>query len=215
MSGAEIHAQMLRESPVTPDGRPYGCTIFGGDIDENALCIATRSMLDRMTPTRPLGRIIEIGSGGGRWSRYLATLTDDLVCVDATDATADHVVAVGLHPTVIICKDGGLPSRPGQVLHQSANLVFSFDTFVHFNEPLFRSYLSRIADALKPGGLLILHHGSDSHRQPDQPIDQSGCWHCYADEWIDTYLAGRGLSKAEQLYATEGFGSRVVSYLCE
>lgn len=40
----------------------------------------------------------------------------------------------------------------------SVDYVFSFDTFVHFDPPLFDAYLGEIARVLRPGGVLHLHY---------------------------------------------------------
>jgi SAM-dependent methyltransferase len=47
-----------------------------------------------------------------------------------------------------------LPDIPAR----SVSYAFSFDTFVHFDQPLFDAYLSEIARVLKPGGVFHLHY---------------------------------------------------------
>ena len=214
MKGAQLHAALVAQSEILPNGRPYGCVEFGGDLHENALCRLTRDLVLRLLSDLPVPRILEIGSGGGRWTRFLATLTNDLVCVDATDTTVDHIAALKLPTplTFLICKDGRLPSQTGQLLNQSVDLIFSYDTFVHFPENLFLTYLDRLADTLKPHGHMVLHHGSQMNRMPHQPIDQTGNWFYYEDSAVDMRMATAGFRKLEELHATEGFGSRVVCY---
>ncbi|MFO1046047.1 MAG: class I SAM-dependent methyltransferase [Planctomycetaceae bacterium] len=222
---AQVHADMVRTSPILPDGRPYGCLEFGGDVHENALCRATLAATLKhcdkqsiLTSHFKRERIIEIGSGGGRWTKVLhkAFQPWEVVCIDATDATADHIAAIRPEltpaPLIVICKDGALPSQPRRLLHDSASLVFSFDTFVHFPWLLFCNYLDAIPDAIHNGGLFVLHHATDDKKQPHQPTDLSGCWCPHAPRIIDERAAAHGLEVIDEIYATEGFGSRVVFY---
>lgn len=77
--------------------------------------------------------VIEIGSGGGRWSRYFPGRVARAWLVDATPASE---VAIRSHCnwpgfSFVLSTDGALPKIPTS----SLDFAFSFDTFVHFEKP--------------------------------------------------------------------------------
>lgn len=101
------------------------------------------------------GSVMEVGSGGGRWTRDLVTNADTLLAVDGTPDSERLIRASGIDCTRIqfdVCADGELRHR------NVFDCVFSFDTFVHFHPQLFLNYLASVRDALLPGGVFILHY---------------------------------------------------------
>lgn len=199
-----IHAQLVAESPVLPDGVPYGVLSFGGDVQENKLCKQT---WEAMSSLKLRGLTLEIGSGGGRWTKELARFATEIVCVDATDKVWDHVAALNLSvpTTTVICKDGQL----SPILRNQFPVVFSYDTFVHFDNDTFWRYIASIRAASAFNGYVILHHATPRINE-SQPVDESGFW--VAQDAAEVDAAFSDFTKIWETYAEEGFGSRVVIY---
>lgn len=110
------------------------------------------------------GRLCEIGSGGGRWSRYLVRTGKPALLIDGTPAsetliralpwTDDERGSLRTNVEFLALPDGEVPSR----YHGTVDYVFTFDTFVHFDLPLLVSYLRSISRVLAPGGVVHLHY---------------------------------------------------------
>ena len=104
----------------------------------------------------PPGTVLEIGAGGGRWTRELAGRAARLVLVDGVpefEAAIRHHLP-DIEAAFLVAPDGRLPAVPDG----SVDFAFSFDTFVHFHEELFDAYVETVGRVLKPGGHLVLHH---------------------------------------------------------
>lgn len=112
------------------------------------------------------GTVLEIGSGGGRWTRYLKPLSKKLICVDGTAASKDHVTKViGDDFEFHVCTDGNLDLK-----ESSLDYVFSFDVFVHFHPRLFNNYLASVARAMKSGADFVLHYAIDRGEELYDPV---------------------------------------------
>lgn len=99
-------------------------------------------------------RVVEIGVGHGRWAGPLLGRCHytgyDVVerCVKACQQKyPEHRDAFE------VCNGMTLPLDKGTV-----DLVWSFDSFVHFDEPVVSSYLRECYRVLKVGGRVWIHH---------------------------------------------------------
>jgi SAM-dependent methyltransferase len=111
-----------------------------------------------LVPTMPRdGVLLEIGPGGGRWSRSLEELAAQLILVDITEKTLDlcrkHLD--GASSVEYIVSPGA--ELPG-VRTASVDGVWSFDVFVHVAPVDIADYLDEIARVLRPGGKAAIHH---------------------------------------------------------
>jgi len=160
---------------------------------------------------------LEIGCGGGRWTRIILQephLNLELIdgCAEAELLTRQHCGALADRiESFRVCAGGQFPSAAPRY-----DVVFSFDTFVHFPPDLFHNYLCSIAASLKPNGLLYLHHGV---RYPENPLwmDGSGCFVYYSPAAIQAWCAGLGLHATTDLPGAQvafpaGFGSYAQCY---
>lgn len=118
-----------------------------------------RSILPRLHMHLPVGTLLEIAPGFGRWTHYLTGHCARLIGVDITERCLD------------ICRER-FASRSAAEFHlndgeslpmvadASIDLAFSFDSLVHVEAPQIRSYLRELARTLKPGGAGFIHHSN-------------------------------------------------------
>lgn len=103
----------------------------------------------------PVKKILEVGSGGGRWSRYFIGACRKAVLVDGTWASEAAIRVRFDWPGFVyrVSKLGDL-----DVSSETVDYAFSFDTFVHFHEALFWRYIESLGRVLKPDGVLHVHY---------------------------------------------------------
>lgn len=99
---------------------------------------------------------VEIGPGGGRWTRYLLGF-EKVFAVDAYAEVLDELSKrFGKHRNLIVIRNDG-SSLPG-ILPDSIDFVFSFGTFVHLDLGLIDSYLKEIRSVVRAGGNVVLQY---------------------------------------------------------
>jgi SAM-dependent methyltransferase len=157
------------------------------------------------------GCVLEIGPGGGRWSREIAPRIPEasrLILVDGTDAARDTLARQVRRPfDLIVSPDGNLSEIP----NSSVDLVFSFDVFVHFDNVLFLQYMREIYRIMRPGGRLMLHY---AHKwdHPGVVADPTGCFippSVFARDILDQHFERD--DAGAYLPIPRGFGSLFVS----
>jgi ubiquinone/menaquinone biosynthesis C-methylase UbiE len=105
---------------------------------------------------RPGQTVVEIGSGGGRWTQYFVT--------------AGLLIVVEFNPESFACLRRRFPDlrftpyltsgyEMTGVADSSADLVFTFDVFVHIEPEGIGAYLLEIERVLKPDGVAVVHYG--------------------------------------------------------
>ncbi len=107
--------------------------------------------------------VLEIGSGGGRWTRYLLR--------------GREVVVVELNGEFFPYLESRFPEAAGRlrfyettgyelagVDDDSVDFVFSFGTFVHIDPDGIDAYLGEIRRVLTPGGSASIHYADRSKR---------------------------------------------------
>ncbi|MEA2490810.1 MAG: hypothetical protein QOH21_2602 [Acidobacteriota bacterium] len=101
-------------------------------------------------------RVVEIGSGGGRWTQYLAR--------------AGHLIVVEFNPEAFFYLRQRFPDvrlttyqTTGAEMHGvptgTVDFVFTFDVFVHLEPEVIEGYLHEIERVLRPGGVAVVHYG--------------------------------------------------------
>lgn len=102
---------------------------------------------------------VEIGPGGGRWTRYLLGFRK-LFVVDFHAEMLDELKSNFHEPNMTFVKNNG-SDFPG-IEKQSIDFVYSFDAFVHFDLPLIERYLANIKEIAKPGANIVIHYSDQT-----------------------------------------------------
>src|SRR6185436_9443390 len=160
-----------------------------------------RPVLDWVYPQLgPEKVIVEIGCGGGRWSRFF----QHVKVAYLVDATPKAEALVRKHCDCgafrfVLSLDGRLPQIPDS----SVDYLFSFDVFVHFERDLFDTYLKEIARLLKPNGVLHLHLAMDIGREHN-----AECFKYRDPLELDASLTRNGLKlPSRRMFFRNGYGS--------
>jgi ubiquinone/menaquinone biosynthesis C-methylase UbiE len=101
-------------------------------------------------------KILEIAPGHGRLTQFLSILASELLVVDLNpNCIKKTKEKLGHHVLGYFINNGNdLP----KIRDNSQDLVFSFDSFVHFHKNVIDDYLKEIFRVLKPGGKAYIHH---------------------------------------------------------
>ena len=102
---------------------------------------------------------VEVGPGGGRWTRYLLGFRE-LYVVDYHAELLQELRKHFSRPNMKFVKNNGcdFPGIPESV----ADFIFSFGCFVHLDADLIERYLSNMRQLLKPGGNVVIQYSDKS-----------------------------------------------------
>jgi SAM-dependent methyltransferase len=101
-------------------------------------------------------RAVEIGPGGGRWTRYLLGF-ETLYAVDYHQELLDELKRnFGRRRNIRFIKNTGT-DFPGIDEH-SIDYLFSFGTFVHLDFDLIEAYLAAMRPILKPAANVVIQY---------------------------------------------------------
>jgi cyclopropane fatty-acyl-phospholipid synthase-like methyltransferase len=112
-------------------------------------------------PTSMRKTAVEIGTGGGRWTRYLLGF-GKLFAVDYHQELLDELLRNFRAPHLYPVKNNGT-DFPG-VPDQAADFVFSFGVFVHLDVDIIKRYLLTISRVLKSSGCAVIQY-ADKNKQ--------------------------------------------------
>ena len=114
--------------------------------------IRDRYVLPYVKPDRVA---VEIGPGGGRWTRYLLGC-GQLYVVDYHPELLNELRKTFNKPIMQFIKNNG-SDFPG-IPENSVDFIFSFACFVHLDADLIEAYLKNMKSILKPGGNVVIHY---------------------------------------------------------
>jgi SAM-dependent methyltransferase len=100
--------------------------------------------------------VVEIGSGGGRWTQYLRA-AGQLIVVEYNPESFEYLRARFPELEFTPYHTRGYEMRG--IADASADFVFTFDVFVHLEPDGIRAYLHEIERVLRPGGIACVHYG--------------------------------------------------------
>ena len=104
---------------------------------------------------RPEDTALEIGPGGGRWTRYLLDFKK-LYVVDYHVELLAELKKNFCKPGMEFIKNNGT-DFPG-IPERSIDYLFSFGTFVHLDAPIIEIYLANMKKILKPGANAVIQY---------------------------------------------------------
>jgi ubiquinone/menaquinone biosynthesis C-methylase UbiE len=99
--------------------------------------------------------VVEIGPGGGRWTRYLLTAAQ-VYAVDYHQELLDELKANCDASNINYLKNNGddFPGIPAGTI----DFLFSFGTFVHLDADIIDSYLRQMKRILKPDSTVVIQY---------------------------------------------------------
>jgi SAM-dependent methyltransferase len=130
----------------------YGLEWGDPDSDEPLMYVKKHFLIPYVTPKTT---VLEIGPGGGRWTRYLLAARR-VYAVDYHQELLDELAVNFRADNLISIKNNGtdLPGVPPE----SIDFVFSFGVFVHLNLDLIDAYLRSFKPVLKSGSSVVLQY---------------------------------------------------------
>jgi len=107
----------------------------------------------------PAPSILEIAPGYGRWTQYLQGLCRSMIAIDISEKCIEHCktrFAANTHIRFYGNDGFSLAAVPDD----SIDFAFSFDSLVHAESDVMKSYLAQLATKLKPDGIGFFHHSN-------------------------------------------------------
>jgi SAM-dependent methyltransferase len=104
---------------------------------------------------RPGTTVLEIGSGGGRWTQYLAP-AGHLVSVEFNPESFSYLRARFPELRIDTYQTSGFEMHG--VASESIDFLFTFDVFVHLEPSGIQQYLHEIERVLKRGAVAVVHY---------------------------------------------------------
>jgi hypothetical protein len=152
-----LHLDMLARSRHANAGLRspplYGLEWGDPDVVEPLKFIKERYVLPYVDPQQSA---VEIGPGGGRWTRYLLGFKA-IYAVDYHQELLDELRRnFGQYRNIHFIKNNGT-DFPG-ISPRSIDYLFSFGTFVHLNFNLIEDYLLAITPIMKPGANVVIQY---------------------------------------------------------
>jgi hypothetical protein len=117
------------------------------------------TIFPRIRDCLPVGAILEIAPGFGRWTHYLKDYCEELWAIDkSTECIEACRYRFSAEPHVhCVLNDGRSLSM---IPDGSIDFVFSFDSFVHPDREIVEAYLRELAMKFKIGGKGFIHHSN-------------------------------------------------------
>jgi SAM-dependent methyltransferase len=149
---APLHLQMLRQFHDKKADRIYGLEWGDPETVAPLKFIRDSYVLPYVNYDRTA---VEIGPGGGRWTRYLLKFRQ-LYVVDYHAELLDELKKNFSKPNMAFIKNNGT-DFPG-IKKESVDYLFSFGTFVHLDIPLIQAYLENMRTILKPDANAVIQY---------------------------------------------------------
>jgi SAM-dependent methyltransferase len=110
---------------------------------------------------------VDIGCGGGRWTRYLLGFKTVYAVDYYEQLLSEFRRSFSRYRHVTPIKNNGtdFPGIPAQ----SVDYILSFGCFGHLNQSLIDSYLGNIKGILKPGGNVVIHYSDKNKIMAQEP----------------------------------------------
>ena len=156
----------------------------------------SEAILPRIQRYVPAGTILEIAPGHGRWTQFLSKQCLELMVVDISDTciTACKERFKDQNHITYFVNDG---MSLNMIPNNSIDFVFSFDSLVHAEADVIKSYLSQLKNKLKPTGAGFIHHSNAGQYKFSEP-DPNWRAASMSAEVFRKYAADAGLICTDQ-----------------
>jgi hypothetical protein len=126
----------------------------------------TVTIQPRIAEFLPVGALLEIAPGYGRWTQFLREYCDYLVGIDlsAKCVEACRRRFRGDRNLRFHVNDG---KSLAAVQDRSVEFVFSFDSLVHVEQEVMDAYVAELTRVLNDDGIAFLHHSNMASYAPD------------------------------------------------
>jgi len=117
------------------------------------------SILPRIKRFLPVGSILEIAPGYGRWTTHLKDLCDSLTVVDLSPNCIEYCqnrFKETPHIQYYVNEGKNLE----MIDDNSIDFIFSFDSLVHVEEDVIEAYLNQLGRKLTRNGVGFIHHSN-------------------------------------------------------
>lgn len=153
-----LHLDMLKDASKNKNASLYG--LHWGDPNKNMnLKFIRDNYLYRYL--NPEHTALEIGPGGGRWTRYLLSF-DKVYAVDYHQELLDELERNFVVPHLHTIKNNGT-DFPG-IESNSIDFIFSFGVFVHLDREIIDDYLRNMKSILKQGGNIVIQYSDKTKK---------------------------------------------------
>jgi phospholipid N-methyltransferase len=131
--------------------------IYGLEWGDPEVSLSLRFIRDRyvLPYVNAEQNAVEIGPGGGRWTRYLLGFKK-LYVIDYYADLLKELRKNFNKPNMQFIKNNGT-DFPG-IKERSIGYLFSFGAFVHLDAPLIEAYLTNMKPILKPGANVVIQY---------------------------------------------------------
>lgn len=130
----------------------YGLEWGNPDTCPPLTYVRDQFLLPYLTPD---ATVVEIGPGGGRWSRYMLGVKQ-VYAVDFHQELLNELQSNIRSRNLTVVKNNG-SDFPG-VPNESVDFLFSFGAFVHLDVEIIDHYLGNIRALLKPASNVVIHY---------------------------------------------------------
>jgi cyclopropane fatty-acyl-phospholipid synthase-like methyltransferase len=156
-----LHVSMLQAS--RKNGQIEHDGLYGLHWGDPQAMPALRHVRDHflLRYVNPDHAAVEIGPGGGRWTRYLLGF-ESLYAVDYHRELLDELSKNFRAPHLHLTKNNG-NDFPG-IEDRSVDFIFSFGVFVHLDIDIIEAYLRNMRRILKPDGCAVIQY-SDKNKE--------------------------------------------------
>jgi cyclopropane fatty-acyl-phospholipid synthase-like methyltransferase len=171
----KLHTQMLRRAKNTGQIERHGIygNVWGNpQKDDNEHNRRVRKIRDIfcLPYVHPDLTCVEIGPGGGRWTRYLIACCA-LYCIDFYQELLDELATNFRAPGLHLIRNNGtdFPGVPDGCI----DFLFSYGCFVHLELDAIDAYLGNMKRLLKPAANVVIHY-SDKTKEAARNVVQFG-----------------------------------------
>lgn len=117
------------------------------------------AILPRIHAFLPARTILELAPGHGRWTTFLKDHCERLIGVDLSAKCIEYCRArLGSDPRLVFHVNDG--QSLAMIPDDSIDLVFSFDSLVHAEADVIKSYLQQLSKKLTAQGVGFIHHSN-------------------------------------------------------